>query len=354
VDRGSSSCLTLGGLRLDHAVVAAVLEALQPAGVQAALEAIEQVGAAQDTKRQAVTLALEKARDEAQRAQRHYALVAPAHRLVAGELERRWNEALERGTELEAHVATRKNQQITRREEPRQGLRHVGQALRAVWQHPAAPAPLKKRLLRTVLYAMIITTTPEPPEHLLHLHWHGGVHTEWRVARTAAGNQGRATHPDVLAVIRALSQGCADRTLAATLHRLGYRTGTGKPWRAHRVACVRSPDRRPNSPQGNDGLPLTQAAAQWGGRKTVVTRLLAQGPLPASQVGPQAPWILQRSALALPAVHAEGQTVRSGRRPRLRPGPSEVPMDSSYEGGDVDAASLLMDTPTPEPACRGA
>jgi excisionase family DNA binding protein len=353
VDRGSSSCLTLGGLRVEQAVVAAVLEALQPAGVQAALDAIEQVGAAHDTKRQAVTLALEKARYEAQRAQRQYDLVDPAHRLVAGELERRWNEALERVTELEAQVATLKNQQITLSEEQRQGLLHLGQDLRAVWQHPAAPATLKKRILRTVLYEIIINTTQEPPEHLLHLHWQGGVHTELRVARNTAGKHGRVTHPDVLAVIRELSKVCEDRTLAATLNRLGYRTGTGKPWRAHHVACVRYQYRLPNYPKGKDWLTLTQAAAQLGVSKTVVTRLLAQGTLPASQVVPQAPWILQRSDLDLPAVQAEVQTVRSGRRPRLLPGPSEVPMDSSHEGGDVDAASLLMDTPTPEPACRG-
>ena len=62
VDRGSSSCLTVGGLRLDRAVHAAVLEALQPAGIQAAFRALDQVATAQDTHRQALELALEKAR----------------------------------------------------------------------------------------------------------------------------------------------------------------------------------------------------------------------------------------------------------------------------------------------------
>ena len=85
VDRGSSSCLTIGGLRGDRAVEAAVLEALQPASVQAAWAALAQVGAEHDTTRQAVALSLEKARYEAQRARRHYDLVEPENRLVAGE-----------------------------------------------------------------------------------------------------------------------------------------------------------------------------------------------------------------------------------------------------------------------------
>ena len=84
VARGSSSCLTIGGLRVARAVEAAVLEALKPAGIHAALEALEQVVAQQDIQRQALALALEKARYDAQRARRPYALADPENRLVAG------------------------------------------------------------------------------------------------------------------------------------------------------------------------------------------------------------------------------------------------------------------------------
>jgi hypothetical protein len=72
VDRGASSCLTIGGLRVDRAVEATVLEALQPAGIHAAVEAREQVAVQQqqDIQRQALALALDKARYEAQRASR--------------------------------------------------------------------------------------------------------------------------------------------------------------------------------------------------------------------------------------------------------------------------------------------
>jgi hypothetical protein len=85
VDRGSSSCLPVGGLRVDPAVTAAVLEALQPAGIQAAFMALDRVETAHDTQRQALELALEKARYEVQRARRQYDRVDPANRLVAGE-----------------------------------------------------------------------------------------------------------------------------------------------------------------------------------------------------------------------------------------------------------------------------
>jgi hypothetical protein len=122
----------------------------------------------------------------------------------------------------------------------------LGQDLSVVWHHGSVPEALKKRLLRTVLHELIIDTTQEPSEPLWALHWHGGVHTALRVARNTAGKHGRASNPDVMAVIRALSQVCQDLTLAATLNRLGYRTGTGNSWRAHSVACVRYQYRLPN------------------------------------------------------------------------------------------------------------
>jgi hypothetical protein len=65
VCRGSSSWLTLGGLRVDRAVEAALLDAIQPAGVSAAVEALERLRAEHDCTRQALTLAVENARYEA-------------------------------------------------------------------------------------------------------------------------------------------------------------------------------------------------------------------------------------------------------------------------------------------------
>ena len=313
VDRGSSSCLTVGGLRVERAVEAAVLDAIQPAGVTAAVEARERMRAAHDLPRQALTLAWEKARYEAQRARRQYDRVDPDNRLVAGDRERRWNETLAQVAAAEARLATLEGQPPTLSEEQPHALLTLGHDWATVWCHPAAPEALKKRILRTVLHEIMIHTPQEPPAHVLHLHWHGGGPTEVRVARNTAGKHGRATEDAVIEVIRALSKVCRDLTIAATLNRLGYRTGTGKTWRAHSVACVRYPYRLPNVAKGHDWLTLPQAAQQLEVRATVVKRCIAQGTLPARQVVPYAPWIIQRTDVALPAVQVVGQGVHTGR-----------------------------------------
>jgi len=344
VDRGSSSCLTVGGLRVDQAVTAAVLEALQPAGVQAAFTALDRVETAHDTQRQALELALEKARYEVQRARRQYDRVDPDNRLVAGELERRWNDALVHAAEVEAQLAPLASRRLTLSDEQRHRLLTLGQDLTTVWDHPTASATLKKRILRTVLHAILIDTLQEPPAHMLQLHWHGGVHTELRVARNTVGKHGRATAQQALEVICELSKVCRDQTMAATLNRVGYRTGTGKTWRAHSVACVRYQYRLPNCPKERDWLTLAQAAAQLGVSATVIRRLIAQGTLPASQVVPSAPWIIHASDLTLCAVQTAVQAVQVSRRhPGCRPGqafPQAGEVQASLSPADTDSLKL--------------
>ena len=178
MDRGSSSGWTLGGLRVDRAVAAAVLEALPPAGISAALEGLEQGGAQRDIARQARALALEKARYDAQRARRPYDLADPENRLVAGALDQRWNEALPRVQDAEAHLAALEQRHVPLREEQDQQFLTLGQDLSAVWHHAAAPEARKKRLLRTILHEMVIDSTPEASAHGLRLPGPGGGHTE--------------------------------------------------------------------------------------------------------------------------------------------------------------------------------
>jgi hypothetical protein len=319
---------------------------VQPAGMPAAFEALEQVMAAQETQPQAVQLALEKARYEAQRARRHSDRVDPDNRLVAGALAHRWNEACVRVAEVEARLATLARQRVTIDAEQRQRFQHLGDDLAVGWQQPAASVALKKRMVRTVLQESIIDTTPEPPEHRLTLHWHGGVPPERRVPRHRVGPHRSVTAPKVLALIGALSKVCQDQTSAATLHRLGYRTAPGKTWRAHSGARRRSTHRLPHVTQGQEGLPLAQAAPQLGVRATVLRRLSRHGTLPARQGGPVAPWILHASALALLAVQTQVQAVQVGHRapgcPRQPAGPGQV----SSPAGDAQAIT------SPAEACR--
>jgi hypothetical protein len=314
-------CLQVGGLRLDQAVARTVLEAIEPSGIEAALQAMEQLKQQDDEQRRSLELAIEKGRYEVQRARRQYDAVDPENRLVAGELEARWNDALTRVEQLEARLANLEGERIDLSSEDTQRLVNLGADLPRLWDHPAASVELKKRILRTVLEEIVINSYEEPPHHELHLHWKGGVHTQLSVPRYSRGQHRRRTDGKVLDLIRELSKVCDDRAIAAVLNRLGYRTGYDNSWQASRVAQARYHYRLPNFAKNTDWLTMQKAAAELKVSATVIQRLVNEKLLPARQVVKYAPWIIERKDLAHPEVQAAADAVRRGiRRPSTIPG----------------------------------
>ena len=182
---------------------------------------------------------MEKARYEVGRTRRQYDLVDPANRLVAGELEARWNQAMEHVAELERQCVQWDNQTPGLTGEERTGLLDMGHDLPALWHHPTASDTLKKRVLRTVVEEIVIRDDEARRNHLLVMHWKGGVHTELQVPRAPAGRKTRDCEAPVLNLIEELSKVCSDQAIAAILNRLGYQTGGGLTWRIHSVYSAR-------------------------------------------------------------------------------------------------------------------
>jgi len=325
VERGSASCLSAGGLRLDEAVVREVLSLIQPVGIEAALLALDQLENLNDHKRESLALALERARFEARRAQRQYDAVDPDNRLVAGELEQRWNQALEQVAELEEKITALDDSLAPLTEEQRAGLMALGSDLATAWDHPDTDVTLRKRILRTVLKEIVLDNLEDPPVHVLHLHWQGGVHTQVRVPRNGRGKHRRATDADVVELVRELSKVAEDKTIAAILNRLGYKSGQGKSWHAHRVANLRHYHRLPKYERRTDWVTLEQAATRLKVSNTVISRLIKDGTLPAKQVVRYAPWIIEIADLELAEVQRAIRAVHDGRKlSRTHPDQQEI------------------------------
>ncbi|MCP4406589.1 MAG: helix-turn-helix domain-containing protein, partial [Gammaproteobacteria bacterium] len=185
----------------------------------------------------------------------------------------------------------------------------------------------RKRILRTVLKEIVLNNIDEPPMHELHLHWQGGVHTQLRVPRNGRGQHRRATDADVVELVRELSKVAEDKTIAAILNRLGYKSGQGKSWHAHRVVNLRHYHRLPKYDKRTDWVTLDQAAKRLDVSNTVVSRLIKEGTLPAKQVVRYAPWIIEIADLELPAVQRAIRAVHEGRKlPRTHPDQQIIPL----------------------------
>ena len=328
VRRGSGQCMTVGGWRLDQTVSDCVLEAIQPGGIEAAVEVSQRARADDDAKRKALELALERARYEASRARRQFDAVEPENRLVASELEIRWNRTLAQVAELEARWDALGEPIGSFTAEQKKQLLALSTDLGALWDHPAAPVPLKKRILRTVLNEIIINSRDDPPEHELHLHWAGGVHTPLRVARNKPGQHRRAADRTVVELVGELGKVCPDKAIAGILNRLGYVTGQGKTWNASRVAGIRWYHEITPFQKQEGWLTQEQAARELGVSNTLVKRLIREGTLPARQVVAYASWVIERKDLESAPVQAEVRAARKGRRsPLTAPGQEQLPLE---------------------------
>lgn len=148
---GAGLCIGIGGVRVDQAIAAHIMEAISPLAVEAAIQAAEQVTQADDDVRQAVRRELEEARYEASLAARRYEAVDPAKRLVARELESRWNAALERVAQLEQRLSRMDADAASRPEIDREGLLALAHDMPAAWNAPGATMRTKQRLTRILI-----------------------------------------------------------------------------------------------------------------------------------------------------------------------------------------------------------
>jgi hypothetical protein len=327
-DRGSGHCFTVGRLRVDRAVVQSVLTAIQPAGIEAAIQVAAHAKVEDDEKRRALELALERARYEEKRARRQFDAVEPENRLVAGELETRWNTALARVAEAEARLAAEKTAEPLS-EEQKQRLTMLSEDLAVLWNQPEAPIELKKRILRTVLTDVIVCDDNHVAVHRLHLHWVGGVHSEVSVERNQSGHHARSADRPVIDLVRDLSKICQDKAIAAILNRLGYKTGQEKTWNASRVAGLRNYHKIALFQNQGDWVTQEAAARELQVSDTLVKRLIREGTLPATQVVKFAPWIIDKKDLMLPQVQREIEAVRRGahRLPQIPFGQDLLPLE---------------------------
>jgi DNA invertase Pin-like site-specific DNA recombinase len=328
--QGDPRCVSFSGLRVDGAVAGEVLRAIGGNAVEAAVEAAEKMRRHLQDQRRAVELELEQARYEAKLSARRYEAVDPDNRLVAAELEARWNAALKKAQELEARLREFDVGTKMPAIPDKEILLSLAQDLPAVWNSPGTQAGLKQRIVRILVEELVVDVDEENKEIVLLIHWAGGRHSELRVSKRGRGQPGQATGMEAIEVVRRMCGKFADGEIAATLNRLSLRTGAGNGWNAQRVYGLRRHHEMPNevSKAENQTVTLQQAADRLGVSELNVRRMIEQKVLPATQVVPSAPWEIPPDALTSPSVQQAIDSFRPRRRPPTPPAEESAPLFS--------------------------
>jgi DNA invertase Pin-like site-specific DNA recombinase len=326
LDYGEPSCISFGGLRVDDAVEAALLALVRPAALQAAQAAEARVAAQRDEAREALTRDLEAARYAADRAFRQYDAADPANRLVAGELEARWNRALAHVARLEQRIAGHDATAPPRAATTPVSFAALAEDLQAVWSAPTSDARLKKRIVRTVIQEVIADLDDRTAEIALVIHWIGGAHTEHRLPRRRRG-QRNSTPSDIVEAVRGLALVMKDHHIAGVLNRNGLKTGNDNRWTRERVTALRSHYKIPVYKPAEDGpepwLTLNDAAALIGIAARTLRLAAERGEIEAAHPLADGPWLFRRADLDGPAGQAVAQRVQSRRPPPTVPDPDQ-------------------------------
>jgi len=318
LDNGEARCIAFGGILVDEMMANEVLRVVQPGAVEAAWLAHQEEARQQDEVLEALRRDLEAARYGVQRAQKQYDTTDPENRLVAGELERRWNQALERVQEIERRIEQHvqgRGKVTTPSVEEFEGL---AADLEAVWNHPEADLRLKKRIVRALIHEIVVDVDREGGEIILVIHWKGGVHTELRVARRRRGQNSSHTSKELVEAVRVLARVSSDDQLAGVLNRNGLRTGRGNRWTRERVVSLRSHHQIPvysTARRDAEGwMNLTEAAEVLGVSTRTLRLAVERGEIEAEHPLGDGPWVLNRRALETEAAAKFAARVRSSHR----------------------------------------
>jgi hypothetical protein len=318
---GAVRCHSFGALRADEAIARALLDAVSPKAIEAAVDLARQMASEQSEVHRAAMLELEQARYDAKLACRRYDSVDPDNRLVATELEMRWNAALNHVKEVEKRI-----NELTRMRDAdimldKDALLSLAERLPNVWNSPAADMKLKQRIVRMLVREIVSDVDAARYEIVLVIHWQGGQHTELRVPKNRPGRHNKTASIEVEEVVRRMAGRWTAEEIAATLNRIRLHTGTGLTWNESRVAALRKrmglKVRNMDSNDIRRTLTLNDAVERLGVSNTVVLRLIREGKIPATQVVPDAPYEIDPEAMDDPKVLSAAKRTRErGRHAR--------------------------------------
>lgn len=333
LDNAEAPCIAFGGSGVDAALSQAILRVVQPAALEAAVLASQASARQQDEVLAALTRELEAARYAAQRAGKQYNMADPENRLVAAELERRWNQALHRVGELEQRLEHHRVPGPPLTAPTLEEFQTLATDLATVWQHPNTDVRLKKRIVRTLIHEVIADIDSAASEVVLVVHWQGGVHTELRLPRRRRGQSGSHTAKEIIEAVRVLVRLCSDNVIASLLNRNGLRTGRGNRWTRERVVSLRSahhlPPYCPERCATEGWMNLTQAAQCLGVSAKTLRLAVERGEFEAEHPLSEGPWVFNRSALETEAARQFVARVRSRCSAPAGPTSEQISLDLS-------------------------
>jgi Recombinase zinc beta ribbon domain len=257
------TCRSVAAATVDDAVAGVLLAALTPEQVALALSAADEVAGRHQRASRAAELAVERARYDADRAERAFSQVEPENRLVARSLEARWEARLTALAEAEQalQAATGSLPPLPSRAD----LEKLAADLPGLWHAPATGNKDRKRLLRTLIADVTLLPEPDQAKVRIGIRWHTGATDELRAARAVHPGTARRSPSPAVEMVRELGPVTPTAELAEQLNAAGLTTGNGRPFDVKAVQWIRHAYHIPAPAACADGeISVAEAARRLG------------------------------------------------------------------------------------------
>jgi len=287
------ACMNVAAKPLDAAVAERLVTAVTPVTIELALEALtsleerDKAIAAQWRRR------IERARYDADLAERRYEAVDPGNRLIAGTLEQRWNDAMQRLLELEAELANFERQTLrTITAEQKRQILQLGSDFPRLWTAQTTAARDRKRMLRLLIRDITVTKGQEPKLLQLNIRWQGGA-IETVELHLPPNRAEELRYPDAfVARIRALAATLDDAEIVAMLDRDGLTSSTGKHFTVSMIRWIRYKYRISSPPLPAGTCNVNQVRKRYGVSMWVVYYWIDSGLITAQKRKPGLPYVI--------------------------------------------------------------
>jgi hypothetical protein len=277
---------------LDSAIAERVVAAVTPVTIELALKALTSLEERDHAIGAQWRRRIERARYDADLAERRYEAVDPHNRLIASTLEQRWNDAAQRVLELETEFANFQHQTLRAitAEQKRQILQLAGDFPR-LWNAPTTEARDRKRMLRLLIKDITVVIGPERKQLQLQIRWQGGA-TEVVDLRLPANRPDVMRYP-VAIVDRVRDLACEhdDDAIADLFNREGLTSSTGKPFNASMITWIRY-KHRISGPSRPGTFTVNEVRQKYGVNIHVVYYWIERGHITAHQRKPGAPYAI--------------------------------------------------------------
>ena len=311
---GRSGCLHLDGPPIDAMVVEAFFEAIAPAELSVLEEVLAAQRADHDRLAQQYTDQVKRAEYEAKLAERQYQAVDPDNRLVASELERRWELALRALAETREAAERFAHQPPEPELDPtlRSQLQELSTKLPELWRSGRLQPEHQKALLRSLIRRVILSR-PVPARIDLRIVWVSGAVTLLALAPPVYRTSEIGNYEDLIARVLALSQeGQPDQEIADRLTAEGFHSArqlpiskelVGKIRRAQGHMSVRQHFR--SHEQMADAWTIHGLAQMLGVRRTWLYTRIRNGTLPAHRHPMSGHYLIPKDPQVLASLEAD-------------------------------------------------